>query len=172
MATVHSIYFQIPDLLRRIDREVLYKSRNKDNIDGLGNNSIVDAHPVVKDYMNSICSEIFDKLTSPLSRGFSELDEPPVPYEFDKTFTKEDETTVDNCIIYRVMLPEKYDLNVIPSLMKAIEDCIVSYCIYQWLLDADIKGWQKYEREHERKFDNLRGLVHRRINLKRKYKLF
>lgn len=171
MATIHAIYYKISDLLNRTDREVLYKTRKKDQRPGAGNNSIIDAEAVIKDYLGSISAEIADKWISPLSRGLSELEEPVVAYEFDATFN-EDETGIDNCIIFRVVFPEKYDTNVIPSLVRAIEDCIISYCVWQWLFDADVKDWQKYEQEHIRKLDNLRGLANRRMNLKRTYKLF
>lgn len=169
--TVVSFYYTIPTLIDRINLGVLYKVRNRDNILGLGENSVIDAEILVKEYIGSITADIFSKLVSPLGRTLEDLETPLEPFEFDVSFTA-GETTYENCVVYRVILPTAFDATTKPSIEKALADTIVSYCIWQWLLDSNIQGWEKYEFEHIRKYDDLRSLMTRRINLKRTYKLY
>jgi hypothetical protein len=169
--TVVSFYYTIPTLIDRINLGVLYKARRRDDILGLGENSVIDAELLIKEYIGSISADIFSKLMSPLGRTLEDLETPQEPYEFDVTFNDGTDDHLE-CVVYRVILPTKFDATTKPSIEKAIADTIVSYGIWQWLMDSNMQGWEKYEYEHIRKYDDLRSLMTRRINLKRTYKLY
>jgi hypothetical protein len=89
---------------------------------------------------------------------------------------------LDECILYRCIWPTKYDIatgtyipayfdtSSTPAIEKAMGEVIVSFAVYQWMMDCNIQGWEKYELEHLRKYDTLRGLTTRRIKLTRTYK--
>ncbi|MGM0377846.1 MAG: hypothetical protein ACQEQ0_13830 [Bacteroidota bacterium] len=169
--TVTTFYYKINAVIDRIQLGVLYKVRKRDDILGLDGNSVIDVELLVKEYMSSVAHDIFSKWLSPLARELSDLEEPQEPFEYDETFTHpETEEETENCIIYRVIFPEKFDTTTKQPIYKAIEDMIVSYCIWQWLMDSNIQGWEKYEMEYERKKDALVDLVTRRKNLRITYR--
>jgi hypothetical protein len=171
--TVTSFYYEISTIIDRVHLGILYKVRKRDDILRLGENSGIDAELLIKEYLQSIAYDVFSKLISPLGRDLDDLDTPLEPFEYNETFTHpETEATTDNCIIYRVIFPEKFDDTTKPPIYKALEDTLVSYCIWQWLMDSNIPDWPKYEAEHERKYKDLRSLIVRRVNLKRSYKLY
>ncbi len=184
MADVTTIYLTIPSLQNRISTEVLYKVRNRAAILGLGDNTIVDAETLIKEYISTIAYDIWDKLLSPFGRTLADLEAPLLPFEFDVTYTPVS-TALSNCILYRAIWPTKldysveppvevvdkvFDRSVIPAITKGIEEVIVSFAVWNWMMDSNIQGWEKYEDQHKVKYDNLRGLTTRRIKLKRMYK--
>lgn len=178
MATVTTFYYEIPKLIQKINTKVEYSIRNRtDKPKGLGDNSIIDAEMLVGEYITQIANDLFDKHISKLGRAVVfDLEEPQEPFEYGVDYilnegTEEEETLAD-CIVYRVILPEKFDTTTIPAIFKAIEDSIISYAVYQWLMDSNINGWQIYEERHEKEVDKLIGLVNRRIGLVRTYKLY
>jgi len=171
--TVTTFYYEIQPLIDRVQLEVLYKVRNRADIIGLGDNTIIDAELLVKEYLSSIAHDVFSKLLSPWGRTLEDLDDPQDPFEYNETFTHpETEAETENCIIYRVIFPDYSDENTKEPIHRAIEDALVSYCVYQWLMDSNIQGWERYEYEHLKKMDNLRDLMTRRINLQRTYKWY
>jgi len=127
---------------------------------------------LINEYLISISAEVFNRLLSPLSEGLSDLETPLEPYEYDVTYTDEDSDDHEHSIVFRTIYPEKFITATSPAIMRAIEDSLVSYCVYQWLMDSDIQNWQKYEQEHYRKLDSLRLLTTRRKDLRRTYKLY
>ena len=168
-----TFYYTIPTLINSVNLEVLYKVRNRTNVVGIGENSIVDAETLITEYLGNISSEIFNKLTSPMGRAVAELDTPLEPYEFDVTYTHPDTLTdYENSIVFRIIEKDKFDVTTAKAIERAIQNTMVSYCVYQWLMDSNIQGWEKYEAEHIRYFDNLRGMLTRRVNLTRTYKLY
>lgn len=170
-ATVVAFYYTIPSLIDRVNLGVLYKVRRRDNIVGIGENSVIDAEVLIKEYLGSAAAEIFSKLTSPLGRTLVGLETPVAPFEFDVTFNP-GTGALANCIVFRIILPDKFDSITTPSIEKAIADTLVSYCVWQWLMDSNIQGWEKQEDEFNRNFEDLRSLLVRRVNLKRSYKLY
>jgi len=171
--TVTTFYFIVNSLIDKVNTHVLYKVRKRDDILGLDQNSVIDAELLIKEYLHSASAELFNKWISPLSRELEDLDDPQVAFVFNDTFTHpETEEETENCIIFRVIFPEKFDTTTKPVILRAIEDVLVSYAVYNWLMDSNIQDWQKYELEYLRKIDNLSGLLTRRINLKRSYKLY
>lgn len=171
--TVTTFYFEIQSLIDKVNLGVLYKVRKRDNILGLGENSIIDAENLIREYLSSIAHELYSKQISPWGRTLADLDDPQEPFEYDATFTHpETEAKTENCIIYRTIFPEKADTITKLPIHKAIEDVLISYCIYNWMMDSNIQGWERYEFEYEKKLNILRDLMTRRINLKRTYKEF
>lgn len=172
--TVVTFYYTIESLLNRIELGVLYKLKNRrTGVAGLDENSTIDATLLLKEYLGSISSDIFSKLTGPLGKTLQDLETPLEPYEYDATFTHpETEAETDNCVIFRMIFPTAFDSTSKPAIEKALADTMVSYCIWQWLMDSNIADWPKYENEHERKYDDLRSLIVRRTNLRRTYKLY
>ena len=170
--TVVTFYYTIPSLIDRINLGVLYKVRKRggDAI-GIGENTVIDAELLVKEYLGTISADIFSKLTSPLGRTLADLETPLEPFEFDVTFDP-GSGDIANCVVFRVILPEKFDTTTKPAIENAIADTMVSYCIWQWLMDSGIQQWQKEELEHIRFYDDLRSLIVRRINLRRTYQLY
>jgi len=171
--TVTTFYYEISKILDRVQLGVIYKVRKRDEILGLDANSTIDAEVLIREYLSAVSHDIFNKWMSPLSRDLDDIEEPHEPFEYDETFVHpETGTETKNCIIYRVIFPEKFDTITKPSIFKAIEEMMVSYCVYNWLMDSNIQGWEKYEMEYLRHKDNLVDLITRRINLRRTYKDF
>ena len=166
-----TFYYTIPTLIEKVNLDVLSKVRNRNNIIGIGNNSTIDWEVLVREYLSSIAHQIFDAYTSSLGRTLPELDTPQEPFEWSVTF---DPGTGDisDCVVFRVIFPDKFDQSTIPSVQKAIEDSMVSYAVWQWLMDSNIQGWELYEENHNRKLSQLSGLINRRIGLTRTYKLY
>ena len=94
---------------------------------------------------------------------------------------------LEDCVLFRCIWPVRLDYSVtpavyvdsktfdqsnIPLIQRAIEDTMISFAVYNWMMDNNIPDWQRYELNHLNKYDNLRGLTTRRINLKRTYKLY
>lgn len=52
-ATVVAFYYTIPSLIDRVNLGVLYKVRRRDNIVGIGENSVIDAEVLIKEYLGS-----------------------------------------------------------------------------------------------------------------------
>lgn len=173
-STVTTFYYTIPSLLNRIEMGVLIKVRNrKEKAIGLDALSTIDSELLVKEYLGSISADIFSKLTGPLGKTLADLETPMEPFEFDETFTHPDtDAETDNCIIFRTIFTDTMDSTSKPAIEKALADTMISYCIWQWLMDSNVPDWPKYENEHQRKYDDLRSLIVRRINLRRTYKLY
>lgn len=170
---VTTFYYEIPKLVQKINTKVMYSIRNRTEAPkGFGDNSIIDADMLVGEYITQIANDLFDKHISKMGRELADLEVPQEPFEYAVDYTREGEDTIENCIIYRVILPEKFDINTVTPMWKAIEDSIISYAVYQWLMDSNINGWQIYEERHDREVNKLIGLVNRRIGLVRTYKLF
>ena len=171
-ATVRTFFYEIPSLNRRIETEVLYKARRGKGVLGIDNASIVDAEMLINEYLITISAEVFNRLTSPLSVALEDLETPLEGYEYNVTYTDDDSADHENSIVYRMIFPDTFNVITKSAILRAIEDAIVSYAVYQWLMDSQIQGWEKYEQEHLRKFDDLRLLTTRRKDLRRKYKLY
>ncbi len=177
-ADVTTFYYEIPKLIQKINTKVEYSIRNRtEKPKGFGDNSIIDADMLVGEYITQIANDLFDKHISKLGRAVvSDLEVPQEPFEYGVDYILNegeiDEDTLEDCIVYRVILPEKFDTTTIPPIFKAIEDSIISYAVYQWLMDSNVNGWQIYEDRHEKDVDKLIGLVNRRIGLVRTYKLY
>lgn len=160
-----TFYYTITALLDLIKEQASYKAKLLSKIEGgpsFEDASISnDENDLVKQYLRSITSEIFDKHLSPLSRTLEET-----PFEFDVTY---DPGTgdINNCIVFRVEFPEKFDQKTIPAVTRAIEETIVSYAILQWFKDNKFER-QTEEQEHTLKKKNLISSVNRRIGLVRK----
>ncbi len=151
----------IEDTIKRIQNEITHKSRkSRTGTDmGFGENSSIDGETWINEYVSSIASDIFDKLFSPLARNLTN------PFLNGLVYGGND-------IIYSVELPATFDINTVPAINRAIEDTIVSYAVFEWLKDLRVHGWEREELDHVAKYDNLRGLITRRINLVRTYKLY
>jgi hypothetical protein len=153
----------IESLVNRIENEIQNKSRkSRTGSDfGFGENSSVDGEIWIKEYLSTIAADIYSKLFSPLARTLNDsfidgiVQDPAEPE-----------------IIYNVVFPDNFDINTVPSITRAIEDTLVSYCVSEWLKDLRMPGWEREEFDHINKYDNLRSLMVRRINPKRSYKLY
>ena len=66
--TVTTFYFEIQSLIDKVNLGVLYKVRKRDDILGLGENSIIDAENLVKEYLSSIAHELYSKQKLPLEK--------------------------------------------------------------------------------------------------------
>lgn len=166
-------YYEIPTLINRINTEIIYKAKNRgEGVIGVDAASPIDAEVLIREYLATVSNDIvYNKLLSSMSRDILE-DEELEPFEFSETFTDENSVDHEDCIIYRVEYPEKMPTNLTPSIYRAIEDVLVSYCVWNWMMDINIDGWQKYEEQYQKKEDDLRGLTKRRVGLVRTYKLY
>ena len=126
---------------------------------GFGDNSPVDGETWILEYISTIAADMFSKLFSPLARTLI------------NPFINGIEESEDD-IIYNVVFPSTFDINTVPAINRAIEDTIVSYAVSEWMKDLRVPGWEREEIDHLNKYDNLRGLTTRRVNLKRSYKLY
>lgn len=159
--TVTTLSFTISELVNSINNAVLYKTRNRDEKKGTGNSSIVDAEKLVKTYLKTVSSQIFSKWISPMSRKLSDLEEDYTPYEI-----------TDDEVIFKVVFPDKFDSNIKEPVLQGIEDCIVSYCVWKWMSDANLPGVDTFKQEYQDAMDDLIDMTTRRVNLKRTYKLY
>lgn len=158
-----TFYYDINKVIDKIDTAVLLKARNinKDASADFAQLSITDAKGFVKDKLAEISVKIFDKISSPLSRQIT-----GDRFVFDETVEGE-----PGRIGFFVELPQKFDQGTTTSILRAIEDVMVSFCIYEWLYHANYDS-RKEEERFNQKWDDLLSLITRRVNLKRTYKLY
>lgn len=162
-----TFYYTIETLLNRISTEILYKIKNR----GGFNNSIVDAEHLILEYLNTGGSEIASKLSSPIAVELADLDPVLEPYEFDATYTDPDtDEETENCIIFRIIPPEKFDSTIKKIMDRTIEDTLIAYCVWNWLFDSNIQGWQLFKDKYDSHFNSLRMMFTKRIKLVRTYK--
>jgi hypothetical protein len=171
-----TLQYDIKLLVDKIDNLILLKARNikKDGESDFKQLSIVDHKFTIKDKLEEISTKIFDKITSPISRTlleerfeFDALVEPPEPAEGEE----EAEPTNSGKIVFRFELPEKSDSGTTKAILRAIEDVMVTFCIYEWLYHGNY-DYRKEEERYTQRWDDLLSLITRRINLKRTYKLY
>lgn len=168
-------YYSLQTLRERISTEVLYKVRKRaESNNNLDDNSTKDADLIINEYIQTIATDIFNNWLSPMGRTLADLDTPEEPFEYDVSFTPPEDgaTELDNQIVYRVIFPDKFDSITVPAIDRAIADCIVSYSVWQWLMDSNVKEWQLYENKYETSKQKLVDLVSRRINPRRTYNLY
>jgi hypothetical protein len=162
-----TLQYDINLLVDKIDEVTLIKARNikKDGEADFKQLSIVDNKHFIKDKLEEISAKIFDKITSPISRTLSEE-----RYEFDP-LTEGEEPTNSGKIVFRFELPEKSDSGITKAILRAIEDVMVTFCVYEWMFHSNY-DYRKDEERYNQRWDDLLSLVNRRINLKRTYKLY
>lgn len=159
--------YDITKLIDKIDTAILLKARNikKDGEADFKHLSIVDMKPFIKDKLAEISVKIFDKITSPVSRALTEE-----RFEFDPLTEGETPAPSDK-IIYRFNFPAKADSGIATAILRAIEDVMVSYAIYEWLYFGNY-DYREEKKRYQESWDDLLSLITRRINLKRTYKLY
>jgi len=162
-----TLQYDIKLLVDKIDNLILLKARNikKDGESDFKQLSIVDHKFFIKDKLEEISTKIFDKITSPISRSLSEE-----RFEFD-ALTEGAEPANSGKIVFRFELPEKSDSGTTKAILRAIEDVMVAFCIYEWLYHGNY-DYRKEEERYTQRWDDLLSLITRRINLKRTYKLY
>ena len=165
-----TLRYDIKLLVDKIDNVILLKARNikKDGESDFKQLSIVDHKFFIKDKLEEISTKIFDKITSPISRTLSEE-----RFEFDALVDapEGEEPTNSGKIEFRFELPEKSDSGTIKAILRAIEDVMIAFCIYEWLYHGNY-DYRKEEERYNQRWDDLLSLITRRINLKRTYKLY
>lgn len=164
-------YFTIETLQQRINTEAIYKGRNRKDLIGLDDTSTIDAETLIREYLSTASYEVYSKLISSLSRTIED-DYDEEPFEFGVLFTDNNDVEYEDCIVYRYLEPDTMPTNLRATIRRAIEDCIVYYSVYNWLMDSNVPDWQKYELIYREKEDNLRSLTKRRVGLVRAYKLY
>ena len=162
-----TLQYNINLLVDKIDEAILIKARNikKDGESDFKQLSIVDNKHFIKDKLEEISAKIFDKITSPISRTLSDE-----RYEFNP-LTEGEEPVNSEKIVFRFTPPDKFDSGTTKAILRAIEDVMVSFCIYEWMLHSNY-DYRKDEERYTQRWDDLLSLISRRINLKRTYKLY
>ena len=150
-----TFYVDIAKILDRVDVKVLYKSRNikKDGTSDFYQLSIVDAHGFLKEKIYSISSKIFSEELSAYSSTSGSF-----VYDEDNVF-------------FKVEFPSTFNVALIPSIERSIEDVIVNWTVFQWMYNSNYE-YRKDEEEYLKSIDGLRSLITRRKNLVRTYKLY
>ncbi len=105
--------------------------------------------PLIFIFMKTICSEIFKDWLSPLA----------------KNYTSEDEQAhgqvMDAEAIQFVIKPDKrFDKNKVKPLDIDIEDAIVYYCLYKWLLESNYNHERAYFL-YNKAIDGIKSVVSR-----------
>lgn len=168
-----TFWYTIQGLIDRINYEVLYEVRKLGDATELDENAIIDAETLINKYLKTASAEIFAKYTSPLGKALQDLEVPVEPYEFDITFTHPDTAEdYENTIVFRIDPTETFDQSVKYAIETAIEDSMVNYCVFRWLKSSNVESWQIYKGLHDQRMQDLCGLMTKRINLKRTYKLY
>lgn len=149
----------IKKILDRVETKALYKARNikKDGTSDFYQLSIVDARPFLIEKIRTVLARIWS----------TELSQ----YSIEDGYTYDDTDPLDIKVSYEVEFPENFRTESIPSISRAIEDAIVNFVIYQWMMASNY-DYRKDEQEYRENMDEIRSLVARRTKLVRTYKLY
>jgi hypothetical protein len=171
-----TFYYEIGKLIDRAEVEALLyvKSlKNEDGLPALEELAIGDEdESYIRKLLYNVANQVYAKL-SPYSRGLASLEVPLEGFEFDKTYTDDDEaeTETENCIIFRILEPDNFDEVVRLPLDNTIENIMINYVVSEWLFRNAADGSIHKER-YEKNLDEILKYINRRLALKRTYKLY
>jgi hypothetical protein len=169
-----TFFYEISKLIDRAEVETLLfvqKLKNEDDLPALEEFAIGEEdQSFVKMLFKDVANEVYAKL-SPYARGLADLDVPLEGFEFDATYTDDDEVETANCIIFRILEPTNFDEVVRLPLDNTIENTMINYVVSEWLFKNGADGTTQKERYLQNKDDILK-YINRRLALKRTYKLY
>lgn len=88
------------------------------------------------------------------------------PYEFNVVFEE-----VVGSIVYRINVPENFNLSVLEAFDNAIKDCLENYVLYRVCKNKAIE-FKSYQEDYENALGQIRMYVNRRNGtIKRRYNL-
>lgn len=168
-----TFYYELEKLINRAEVETLLfvkELKNEDDLPALEELTIGEEdQSLIKKLFYNVANQVYAKL-SPYSRGLADLDEPLEGFEFDKTYT-EDDDVIHNCIIFRILEPANFDEVVRLPLDNTIENTLINYVVSEWLFRNGADGSIHKER-YEKNLDDILKYINRRLALKRTYKLY
>ena len=169
-----TFYYELAKLTNRAEVETLLfvkELKNEDDLPALEELTIGEEdQSLIKKLFYNVANQVYAKL-SPYSRGLADLGEPLEGFEFDETYTDDDDADTDNCIIFRILEPTNFDEVVRLPLDNTIENTMINYVVSEWLFRNGVDGSIHKER-YEKNLDDILKYINRRLALKRTYKLY
>ena len=166
--TLINLHYEIDKLIKRIQLETLSYTKNVNPDD----TSVMDELAVSTNdyaYVRSLIKDVAKKILFSLNR-YKPTDTEITPFEFDATYTKDEDST-ENCIIYRLEFPDKWNDLLMDSLDNSIENAIVNYTTSEFLFRNRADGTY-HARLFERDKSDIIASMSNRAGLKRTYKLY
>lgn len=169
-----TFFYEIDKLINRAEVETLLyvqSLKNEDGLPALEELAIGDEdESYIRKLFYNVANQVYAKL-SPYSRGLASLEVPLEGFEFDKTYTDEDDIETEHCIIFRILEPPNFDEVVRLPLDNTIENTLINYVVSEWLSKNGVDGNIHKER-YEKNLDEILKYINRRLALKRTYKLY
>lgn len=168
-------YYEIPKLFNRIQNESLRHSKSLRDKDGksMGTRYAIsdEDDAIIRKFIKESAVEV-SNILSPYGRTLADLDTPLEPFEWEATFTDDDESTTDDCVIFRIIEPTNYDTTKTNLLENVIEGTMVYYALSKWLFKNSADGVFYKVESDDMKGKILWYLSHRTATIKRTYKYF
>jgi hypothetical protein len=171
-----TFYYEISKLIDRAQIESLLFVKaieNKDTgLPALEEIAISDDDEqfIRKILLKAVANEIYGTL-SPYSRTLSDLDTPLEGFEYEATYTPDEGDPVDDCIIFRIIMPTYFDEEMVSPLENAIENTMINYVVSEFLFRNNSDG-STHKKLYEQSKDDILKYINRRTKLKRSYKLY
>lgn len=124
----------------------------------------------VKKLIKQAAIKVFGMM-EPYTHDLANLETPLEGFEWDVTYTDEEENQTQNCVVFRMIETETMSTTILPLMENAIENALVNYAIGKFLPHNNIDGGF-FMNEYESNHSDLLGYINRRKGLKRKYKMF
>lgn len=168
-------YYEIPKLINRAEVDILLYLKKVENEEGLPDfeesSAGTEDEALLKKILKDISNEVYGTL-SPYSRGLADLDTPLEGFEFDETFTDDEDNSTENCIIFRILKPTYWDETMQSPLDNAIENVLINYTVKEWLKKNNVKDYETYQKLYEKAKDGILNYLNRRTKIRRTYKLY
>lgn len=139
--TITPIYFKIDNLFNQVMMQSQYRAKSIRAESGATQDDEVGIHegdrPIVDKFIKQATKDVF-KWLGFLSKGLDaveetdDLDVDYKGYEWGVTFETSEGSNVDNCVVFRFILPEEFYSDMLPIFEEKIEETIVNKALERW----------------------------------------
>ena len=165
-------YYEISDLLKEIKQESVRFARQMKDEQGKSKLDELSAGAGDEAFLKKLLKEVSSRdilnALEPYTRTLADLDDPVLGYEFDATYTDEEDVSTTHCIIFRMIEETLQPTTTVTQMEDVIKSAMVHYCVAQFLFRNGGDG-SLPQATFEKDFDQFIWYLNRRsLGLKRK----